>query len=505
MDTIKAADSLVIEYGPGVWRLTNGQPNERPLLIATVGAAALAYRSIFAEARHLAASGELAVEDIEGIVVGWSRSDRSWHLGLLLADSLAQSRDGRWCELARWSDDYALLAAEQAEQAGASLAKVVGRKFRFVEAPHMAPTTGPLNPDALKAYVPPAVAAVASPATVDELASSELQQQLRETSDASAGVEQDWMKSAVSQFPSGESDSVDTLAAADPVATEASPVLVEETTENGDSVAEMGPQLSASDDNPEEIFDDDPPTPVVRVGRRGDAPPIKLPLLLGDWQLKVIDNGLQWARFGVWSIGALWSVFLRFALGVLFIVLSILTVQSAYASVQPEFLPYVGIVLGIGLIFIGLRAIRRMMRTESVVFDKTLSEVRRHLDLTSDVLVTYPFAEIGGVVITQVEQQKQRGRNGQPDRMTHEAWLHLLLTEVHQEQGKERTLKPEDAYFTFGHVEATEGIVVAEHHEGKKRARLPQLLYPEQATTPAQQAALVIARDIGVDAYIDQR
>ncbi len=108
-------------------------------------------------------------------------------------------------------------------------------------------------------------------------------------------------------------------------------------------------------------------------------------------------------------------------------------------------------------------------------------------------------------MVTQIAHNRQRGRNGQPDRVAHEAWLHLLLHEPHQEPGKERKLKPEDAYLTIGYVEQVEGDAVEAQLVDRKRDRPPQVLRPEEATTPAQKSALVLAQAIGVDAYLDQR
>jgi len=131
--------------------------------------------------------------------------------------------------------------------------------------------------------------------------------------------------------------------------------------------------------------------------------------------------------------------------------------------------------------------------------------VRRHLDLTSDILDVYDFDEIRAVVVTQIAHNRQRGRNGQPDRVAHEAWLHLLLHEPHQEPGKERKLRPEDAFLTIGYIEQTEGDAVEAQLADKKRDRTPRILRAEEATTPAQQAALVLAQAIQVEAYLDQR
>ncbi|NPV67966.1 MAG: hypothetical protein HPY64_12545 [Anaerolineae bacterium] len=235
------------------------------------------------------------------------------------------------------------------------------------------------------------------------------------------------------------------------------------------------------------------------------AQAIALPLEVGEWRLRPIDIGLQWEHTAVWSVGTFARIIFRLALGIVFIALGVLTLQSPYAPVQPAFLPYLGLIVGVVLIVDVLRYILRLMRTEVVVVDRREREVRRHLDLTSDVLDVYDFDEIRAVVVTQIARNRQRGRDGQPDRVTHEAWLHLLLHEPHQEPGKERDLKPEDAYLTIGYIEQTEGEALEPALVDRKQERAPRLMRPEEATTPAQKAAVVLAQAIQVDAYLDQR
>ncbi len=494
METIRAANNLVIELGRGLWQLSNGMSRERPLLIATLGAAALAYRPAFAEARQLPANGGLPVKEVEEVVVGWSLIDRAWHLGFLLGPTTAAARGGRWCELAHWPDDYALLSAHEAERAGAALAEVLQCRFRFVEAPHMAPTTGPLHPDMLKAYVPPPVAVAAA---------SSVQMASAQMGEANSD-DQDWMKSSIPRLVGLRQRLAESEAS---TVSARSPELEAEILrlQNDPAFAAMLSSLvSPSDSAAGDIPIDDSPTPVVRVSRKL-APAITLPLALGHWHLKEISGGLKLERAGFWSLGTIGSVLFRLLLGTAFIILSVLTLQSVYAPVQPAFLPFIGLALGIGLIILGARLFLQMFRSKYVVIDRTDRQVRRHLDLTSDVRETYPFSNIRAVVVTQVARQKRRGRNGQPDRMLHEAWLHMLLNEREQPFGKERHLRPEDFYTTLAHIEQTEGDVVEAHFEEARQSKAPRPLYADEATTPAQQAGIAIAQAIGTRAYIDQR
>lgn len=259
-----------------------------------------------------------------------------------------------------------------------------------------------------------------------------------------------------------------------------------------------------------------PAPPLAAVGRTAPpmteaaAPPapapITLPLELGDWRLRSIDLGLQLEHIGVWSLRTLWHVLWRGGLAVLFIAISVLTLRSEYAPVQPAFLPYVGLVIGAGLAVATLLYVIRLLRTEVVVIDAEEQQVRRHLDLTSDVIASYEFPEIAAVVATQISQGgRQRGEDGRPDRMMHEGWLHLLLEAPRAETGKARDYKPEDAYVLLAYIDATEGDVVESHFEGSRKDRQPVPLARSDATTNVLRAAVLMAKAIGVAAYVDQR
>ncbi len=94
MKKIKAADNLVIELDSGHWQLTNGRSGERPLLAAAADSPVIVYRPVFAQARQLPPDNGLPIGAVDAVVVGWARSDRAWHLGLLLNAEIASARGG---------------------------------------------------------------------------------------------------------------------------------------------------------------------------------------------------------------------------------------------------------------------------------------------------------------------------------------------------------------------------------------------------------------------------
>ena len=132
MDTVPAAENLLVEPGPEAWRLLHSDLRGSHELLCAGPDAMLRYSTAFAWSRHLPASGSIACGHIEQVVLGWSESDQAWHLGLLLAPQLARLRDSRWCELAHWPDPDQSDFSELAEHAGQALAAQAGRPFQLI-------------------------------------------------------------------------------------------------------------------------------------------------------------------------------------------------------------------------------------------------------------------------------------------------------------------------------------------------------------------------------------
>ena len=147
MERISAAGNLSIEMDDSRWRLiANGDRAETVVIEAEAGSP-LRYTARFAQARRLPEAGTLPLQYIQRVVLGWSHSDESWHLGLLLGPELAQQRGSRWCEIARWPDPDITTFEMLATRAGETLAGVVGRSLYIVPiAPREAAPARPPRP-----------------------------------------------------------------------------------------------------------------------------------------------------------------------------------------------------------------------------------------------------------------------------------------------------------------------------------------------------------------------
>ncbi len=128
MQTISAANNLIIQINDGHWRLLSGQTNDSTSYVEAT-ASGLTYQPSFARARSLS-EGMVAAQAIDRVIVGWETGN--WHLGVLFTAEFAQARGGRWCGIARWADEGATAQAETAEAAGKALAATLDKPFRFV-------------------------------------------------------------------------------------------------------------------------------------------------------------------------------------------------------------------------------------------------------------------------------------------------------------------------------------------------------------------------------------
>ncbi len=144
MPEIVAANNLTIGFDATQWTLIsppNGAESAEPIVSATRDG--LFFQPHFATARRLPSANRLDPEQFTMIVVGYASEDASWHLGLLLAAEIAETRGGRWCGLARWDASD----KDSAQQAGRALAGLLQKPFRLIEpGSEAAPAEAPAEP-----------------------------------------------------------------------------------------------------------------------------------------------------------------------------------------------------------------------------------------------------------------------------------------------------------------------------------------------------------------------
>lgn len=129
---IYADDQRLVEVSADGWRLLSANGSgENHVLAETANASSLSYPEPFGTRQRLPANA-LAAADIERVVLGWSAADETWHLGLILAPPLAESRGSRWCGLARWKDPAADARRSEASEASRALALALAKPLAIV-------------------------------------------------------------------------------------------------------------------------------------------------------------------------------------------------------------------------------------------------------------------------------------------------------------------------------------------------------------------------------------
>lgn len=127
MTEISAADNHNVVIADGRWRLLY---NDRPL--AEASARGFRYSKRFGKTRRLPEDGIIGRDDIKQVVLGWQQTDESWHLGLILAPVLADSRGSRWCELTFWPDPEITVFQDLAQTTGQQLAQALSVPFYVI-------------------------------------------------------------------------------------------------------------------------------------------------------------------------------------------------------------------------------------------------------------------------------------------------------------------------------------------------------------------------------------
>lgn len=131
MQRIATASSLLIEVQPEGWRLLLNGTGDRTLLEARRGEP-IRYAEIFGTRRKLPLAGELEIDYVDRVVLGWSAKDEAWHLGLVLRPPVSEERGSRWCELAHWIDPGRDQFQAAAVAVGEALGAEIDRPFVFI-------------------------------------------------------------------------------------------------------------------------------------------------------------------------------------------------------------------------------------------------------------------------------------------------------------------------------------------------------------------------------------
>lgn len=437
-EVIHAAYNLTIELEPDRWRLFNGadDPSSAETARALLDARpdGIVCSPLFARARRLSDDGRLDLARIARVVVGWAPESRNWHLGLMLYPAADGDRL-RWCGLAHWPSGPSAEHEQVAVTAGRALAEVIGRPFRIVPPPSAAP---------IAAGVP--APAQVSPPPFD--------------------------------FEPDEAGPADTRRTVVPPGEPPTPQDPPAAPAGTPTMPPAAPPLSGP---PAEA---PPVLPVVT--------PRTPPFSFDEWRMIVTRRGYAFQRPTRWVIALMLRAGGYSVGGLLFVMLGIGSLESGLAQVNPDWLPYVGIGVGVVLGLLALLTWWRVLIVADVVIDTQKREVRRRNRFNGLVRWRIPFDAVEYVLITQTPA-RLRGRK-KPDRPVPigcDIWLHLY-------DGR-RFWPVAELVRVEGHSHAWPLVERLQKQRGRRALDLAHY------DTPAHHAAVVLADALGAGVWLDVR
>jgi hypothetical protein len=222
-----------------------------------------------------------------------------------------------------------------------------------------------------------------------------------------------------------------------------------------------------------------------------DVPPLNLPLTSGGWTLSEINIGLRWQRSAAWRRGMLVRGVFFALLALVFAYLAFGELRSAFAPVQPEWLPILGIIVMILMLVQALLRFAALWTTGSIEFDRR-NRLVRVIRRPTGVLRQIPFEKIAYVLVSEQPIRRTRigslGESAEVERFTAEAWIHLK--------------RDKGDYLPVAYLPEIDGRRVVP----TGIARLPRLLLTEHMTDCAAfRAAIGMAAMIEVPAYLEDK
>ncbi|PJF44465.1 MAG: hypothetical protein CUN55_03830 [Phototrophicales bacterium] len=233
-----------------------------------------------------------------------------------------------------------------------------------------------------------------------------------------------------------------------------------------------------------------PPTLETEALNIPEVTVLPLPIAMPDWHLRRTAVGAVWQRPSSWWLTHLVRLIATFIATILFFLLGIGSLTRGFAAVEPEWLPFLGIAVGVLLMFSLVRLIWHLLNANQVWIDGQQRIIYEQGTLLRLVRWRLDFDSIQYLLITQEAPRPQgRRRSTDPMRIVQDVWLHIydgqrfyLLAQLHDVEGQT---------FDWDNVRT--------HGRTKTRRALQLVEYD----TPAHHAAQQIADIIKVPVYID--
>lgn len=215
------------------------------------------------------------------------------------------------------------------------------------------------------------------------------------------------------------------------------------------------------------------------------------PFTFEDWQLDTSPNGLVWQRPTRWLATSAFRIVLFVVIAILFLLMGISSQTRGFASVDPGWLPFAGLALGVVLIVMAILHAWRLITVHSIQFDVDAREIRYQRRRDKRVQWRVPFDEVEYILLTQTQPRSQgHVRQEKLARIAQDLWLHIYDGQQFREIA------------ALGRVEGEShawDAVRADRQAGRRPLQLALF------DTPAHHAALTIAQTIGCAVWLDQR
>jgi len=216
------------------------------------------------------------------------------------------------------------------------------------------------------------------------------------------------------------------------------------------------------------------------------------PFEFEHWEFSATPQGYVWQLRGKSLLMIGGRVLTFTVMTFLFFVLGLGARSRGLASVNPEWLPNLGLAVGVVMALLAVYNLSRFLMISDIVLDVNQREVRHQGRFTRQVAGHIPFDRIQYLVLSQ-SAATAMGRKGkdQPMRIAQEVWLHVY------DSDKFRPV------VSFGHVEGISAqwdvVRVLQKLQGRRHLHLAHY------DTPAHHAALVMARVVDKPVWLDIR
>jgi hypothetical protein len=229
-----------------------------------------------------------------------------------------------------------------------------------------------------------------------------------------------------------------------------------------------------------------PPLIEPRVAPR--TPPFEFDM----WRMIAVPQRYIWQRRRRWLASSALRVVALVVLAGLFLVLGIGSQTRGLARVNPDWLPWLGIVVAGTLAILALANMLFLLAFTDVIIDRKAREVRCQSRFLGRIRWRLPFDAAAYVLLSQTPARPQtRAHADHTVTITQEVWLHLydgrrfwLVADLGEVAGESRA---------WEHVRSTSKT------PGRRRLKLAHY------DTPAHHAALIMAEALNVDVWLDVR